>query len=97
MWHLTKNLGEMQKLRGMLLSDPIEAQPLKQVKSKIEIAALVAEAIKAAVAKTRIAPISIEGHIRDGLGRNWDVTAPAPTPAHRRAIDNVRDLYDLGE
>lgn len=86
----------MHRLRGMLQRDPLEVQPLKQAKSKIELAALVAEAIKSAIARTRVVPTSIEGHIRDGLGRNWDVTAPAPTPAHRRAIDSVRDLYDLG-
>jgi hypothetical protein len=37
----------------------------------------------------------IEGHIRDGMGRNWDVSLPAPTPVHRKAIDGVRDLFDL--
>lgn len=40
-------------------------------------------------------PMAIEGHIRGGMGRNWDVSMPAPTPVHRKAIGSVRDLYDL--
>ena len=60
--------------------------------SKKELATLVAEAIQAAA---RVMPPFIEGHIRDGMGRNWDVTMPAPTPVHRKAIDSVRDQYDL--
>lgn len=57
---------------------------------------IVAGAIEAAVGSTRMVPPFIEGHIRDGMGRNWDVSIPAPTPPHRKAIDSVRDLYDLG-
>ena len=33
--------------------------------------------------------------IRDGMGRSWDVSIPAPTPMHRKAINSVPDLYDL--
>jgi len=68
---------------------------LKQPKSKKELATLVAESIEATVNTTRVAPPFIEAHIRDGMGRNWDVSMPAPTPLHRKAIDGVRDLYDL--
>jgi hypothetical protein len=67
----------------------------KQGKSKTELAMLVAGAVEAAVATTRVMPPFIEAHIRDGMGRNWDVSMPAPTPVHRKAIDTVRDLYDL--
>jgi hypothetical protein len=67
----------------------------KQIKSKTELATLVAGAVEAAVATTRVMPPFIEAHIRDGMGRNWDVSMPAPTPMHRKAIDSVRDLYDL--
>jgi hypothetical protein len=69
---------------------------LKLPKSNKELATLVAEAVKAAAATTRVMSLVIEAHIRDGMGRNWDVSMPAPTPAHRKAIDSVRDLYDLG-
>jgi hypothetical protein len=69
---------------------------LKQTKTRKELALLVADAIEAAVSATRVMPPFIEGHIRDGMGRNWDVSMPAPTPLHRRAIDGVRDLFDLG-
>ena len=68
---------------------------LKETKSKKELATLVADAIEAAVFNARVMPPFIEGHIRDGMGRNWDVAMPAPTPAHRKAIDAVRDLFDL--
>ena len=56
---------------------------------------MVADAIEAALSPSRVMPPFIEGHIRDGMGRNWDVSMPAPTPMHRKAIDGVRDLYDL--
>ena len=68
---------------------------LKPTKNKTELAMLVAAAIEAVVASARTTPPVIEAHIRDGLGRNWDVSVPAPSPIHRRAIDSVRDLYDL--
>jgi hypothetical protein len=70
---------------------------LKQTKTRKELALLVADAIEAVVTATRVMPPFIEGHIRDGMGRNWDVSMPAPTPVHRRAIDGVRDLFDLGQ
>ena len=54
-----------------------------------------AGAIETAVVVSRTMAPSVEGHIRDGMGRNWDVSTPAPTPAHRKAIDAVRDRYDL--
>jgi hypothetical protein len=69
---------------------------LKPSKSKKEQARLVADAVRASLHATRMMPPVIEGHIRDGMGRNWDVVLPAPTPLHRRAIDSVRNLYDLG-
>lgn len=53
-----------------------------------------ADAIEAAIGTSRVMPPFIEAHIRDGMGRTWDVTIPAPTPVHRKAIDSVRDLYD---
>ena len=59
------------------------------------MALLVADAIEAALGASHFMPPLIEGHIRDGMGRNWDVSMPAPTPVHRKAIDGVRDLYDL--
>ena len=68
---------------------------MKQSKKKKELATLVAESIEAIVDTTRMTPPFIEAHIRDGMGRNWDVSMPAPTPLHRKAIDSVRDLYDL--
>jgi hypothetical protein len=68
---------------------------LKQSKGHNELAALVADAIRTAVASLRVMQPEIEGHIRDGMGRNWDVSTPALTPAHRKAIDRVRDQYDL--
>jgi hypothetical protein len=68
----------------------------KPTKSTKELAVLVAEAVKATAGATRMMAPFIEGHIRDGMGRNWDVSMPAPTPSHRKAIDSVRDLYDLG-
>ena len=67
----------------------------KEKKSKQELAALVIEALVAATANQRVAQPAIEGHIRDGMGRTWDVEMPAPTPVHRKAIDSVRDAYDL--
>lgn len=67
----------------------------KEKKSAKELAILVADAIEAAWGSGRVMPPFIEGHIRDGMGRNWDVSIPAPTPVHRKAIDSVRDLYDL--
>ena len=70
--------------------------PLKPPKSKKELARLVVDAVRAALDATRMMPPVIEGHIRDGMGRNWDVVLPAPTPLHRKAIDGVRNLYDLG-
>jgi hypothetical protein len=69
---------------------------LKDTKSKNELALFVADAIEAVVLNGRMMPPFIEGHIRDGMGRNWDVTMPAPTTAHRKAIDSVRDRFDLG-
>ncbi|HEY4066315.1 MAG TPA: hypothetical protein VGM74_05410 [Burkholderiaceae bacterium] len=72
---------------------PIErvAKPAKRMK---EVSALVAEALNA-LGELRVMPPLVERHIRDGMGRNWDVIVPARTMAHRRAIDRVRDLYDL--
>jgi len=67
----------------------------KGKKSSKELAILVADAIESALGTGRVMPPFIEGHIRDGMGRNWDVSIPAPTPVHRGAIDAVRDLYDL--
>ena len=67
----------------------------KDRKSKKELAILVADAIEAAIGTSRVMPPFIEAHIRDGMGRTWDVSIPAPTPVHRKAIDSVRDLYDL--
>jgi hypothetical protein len=67
----------------------------KDRKSKQELAIMVAHAIEAAIGTSRVMPPSIEGRIRDGMGRTWDVSMPAPTPVHRKAIDSVRDLYDL--
>ena len=70
----------------------------KTIRSAKELTLLVSEAIANAVGAQRVAstfaPI-VEAHIRDGLGRNWDVVTPAPTTGHRKAIDSVRDLYDL--
>ena len=68
---------------------------MKPHKSKRELALLVAQAIAEALHPARTVLVSIEGHIRDGRGRNWDVDKPAPSQAHRRAIDSVRDMYDL--
>jgi hypothetical protein len=68
---------------------------LKDTKSKKELSLLVADAIEAVVLNARVMPPFIEGHIRDGRGRNWDVTLPAPTPVHRKPIDSVRDQFDL--
>lgn len=68
---------------------------IKETKSKKELAVLVADAVEAAVGNARVMPPFIEAHIRDGMGRNWDVALPAPTPVHRKAIDSVRDSYDL--
>ena len=68
---------------------------MKQKKSRKELAALVVDAIEAAIPTARVMPPFVEAHIRDGMGRNWDVSMPAPTPVHRKAIDSVRDLYDL--
>jgi hypothetical protein len=68
----------------------------KQTTSEQELRTLIDAALERAVGSQRKMAISIEGHIRDGLGRNWDIVAAAPTPAHRKAIDSVRDLYDLG-
>jgi len=56
---------------------------------------LVADVIEAAIGTSRVMPPFIEAHIRDGMGRTWSVSMPAPTPVHRKAIDSVRDLYDL--
>lgn len=67
----------------------------KGKKSSKELAILVADAIESALGTGRVMPPFIEGHIRDGMGRNWDVSIPAPTPVHRKAIDSVRDLCDL--
>ena len=68
----------------------------KGKKSSKELAILVADAIESGLSTGRVMPPPfIEGHIRDGMGRNWDVSTPAPTPVHRKAIDSVRDLYDL--
>jgi hypothetical protein len=68
---------------------------VKEKKSKKELATLVADAIEAAIGHGRVMPPFIEGHVRDGMGRTWDVSSPAPTPVHRKAIDSVRDRFDL--
>jgi hypothetical protein len=68
---------------------------VKEKKSKKELATLVADAIEAAIGHGRVMPPFIEGHVRDGMGRTWDVSMPAPTPVHRKAIDSVRDRFDL--
>jgi hypothetical protein len=68
---------------------------LKEAKSQEELAMLVVAAIDAVVTSKRVTDLSVEGHIRDGMGRNWDVSPAAPTPTHRKAIDSVRDRYDL--
>ena len=67
----------------------------KTPKKPKELAALVVDAIEAALPAARLMPPFIEAHIRDGMGRTWDVSMPAPTVAHRKAIDSVRDLYDI--
>lgn len=67
----------------------------KERKSQKELAILVADAIEVALGAGRAMPPFIEAHIRDGMGRSWDVAIPAPTPVHRKAIDSVRDLCDL--
>ena len=84
-----------QQLRGILSPARIGDHSVKDTKTKKELALLVAHAIEAVVSAVRVMPPFIEGHIRDGMGRNWDVSMPAPTPVHRKAIDSVRDLYDL--
>jgi hypothetical protein len=67
----------------------------KPAKSKKQIAGLLAEELNAVGGGLRAMPPLIDGHIRDGMGRNWDVVVPARTMAHRKAIDRLRDLYDL--
>jgi hypothetical protein len=67
----------------------------KPTKTKDDLAGFVARAVADAIGASGVVPPFIEGHIRDGMGRNWDVSLPAPTPVHRKAIDSVRDLYDL--
>jgi hypothetical protein len=67
------------------------AKPAKRMK---ELSALVAESLNA-LGDLRAMPPLVERHIRDGMGRNWNVIVPARTMAHRKAIDQVRDLYDL--
>jgi hypothetical protein len=67
----------------------------KPMKSKKQIAALLAAELNAIGNGLRAMPPLIDGHIRDGMGRNWDVVVPARTPAHRKAVDRIRDLYDL--
>lgn len=67
----------------------------KPTRSKAELAALVTAAIEAAIDGVAVKPPIIEKHIRDGMGRNWDVIVPAPTPLHRKAINSVRDQFDL--
>ena len=67
----------------------------KPTKTKDELAGLVAAAVADAIGASGVLPPAIDGHIRDGMGRNWDVSRPAPTPMHRKAIDGIRDLYDL--
>ena len=67
----------------------------KPTKFKKELEVLVADAIEASISSARLMPPFVEGHIRDGMGRNWDVSMPAPTAVHRKAIDSIRDQYDL--
>ena len=67
----------------------------KPKKSRKELAALVVDAIETAIPTARLMPPFVEAHIRDGLGRSWDISMPAPTPVHRKAIDTVRDAFDL--
>ena len=68
----------------------------KAKKNGKELETLVAEAIERVVGGARAMPTVVEAHIRDGMGRNWGVSARAPTPMHRKAIDSVRDAFDLG-
>ena len=68
----------------------------KPTKMKDELAGLVARAVADAIGASGVVPPFVEGHTRDGMGRDWDVSLPAPTPTHRKAIDSIRDLYDLG-
>ena len=68
---------------------------MKQKRSHKELAALVVDAIEASIPTARVMPPFVEAHIRDGMGRSWDVSVPAPTPLHRKAIDSVRDIYDI--
>lgn len=68
---------------------------LKPTKSRKELAKLVVDAIEAVLPAARVMPPFIEPHIRDGLGRSWDVSTPAPTVSHRKAIDSIRDQFDL--
>ena len=90
-------LRETTTRRHVMLAGFIgEASLAKQIKSAKELESLVEAALGTAADVQRHMPISIEGHIRDGLGRNWDLASLAPSPAHRKAIDGVRDLYDLG-
>ncbi len=69
-------------------------RPAKPAKRMKELSALVAEALNA-LGDLRAMPPLVERHLRDGMGRNWDVIVPARTIAQRQAIDQVRDRYDL--
>jgi hypothetical protein len=72
-----------------------DARSVKPARSRKQIAALVAQALNAGAIEKRAMPPLIEGHIRDGMGRNWDVSVPARTTAQRAVIDGIRDTYDL--
>jgi len=80
----------------MLVRSTGEVLLSKPIKSAKELEALIEDAFAKSADVLRHLPVSVEGHIRDGLGRNWDLAVLAPTPAHRKVIDGVRDLYDLG-
>jgi hypothetical protein len=56
----------------------------KAKKNGKELETLVAEATEQVVGGPRAMPTVVEAHIRDGMGRNWDVRAHAPTRSIER-------------
>jgi hypothetical protein len=59
-----------------------------------ELESLIVQAIDRATG-ARIYPPILERYPTDSSGCNWDVSDPAPSPAMRKAVDGVRELYTM--
>jgi hypothetical protein len=80
----------------MLLPGSQDPTLTKPTKTKNEFAGLVARAVADAIGAWGAVPPSSRVTFPMRWAGTLDVSLPAPTPTHRKAIDGIRDLYDLG-